>query len=46
MNSIVEGGNASKVQILVNGEANVKYQETIDFSEPFSRNLDIVEGEK
>ena len=46
VNSIVEGGNVSKVQILVNGEANVKYQETIDFSQPFSRNLDIVEGEK
>jgi germination protein M len=46
VNSIIEGGNVSKVQILVNGEANVKYQETIDFSQPFSRNLDVVEGEK
>lgn len=46
VNSIIEGGNASKVQILINGEANVKYQETVDFSQPFSRNLDIVEGEK
>jgi len=46
VNSIVDGGNVSKVQILVNGEANVKYQETIDFSQPFSRNLDIVEGGK
>ena len=46
VNSIIEGGNVSKVQLLVNGEANVKYQETIDFSQPFSRNLDIVVEEK
>ena len=46
VNSIIEGGNASQVQILINGEANVKYQETIDFSQPFSRNLEVVEGEK
>lgn len=45
VNSIVDGGNAMKVQILVNGETNVKYQETIDLSQPFSRDLDIVEGE-
>lgn len=43
VNSVVEGGNATKVQILVNGEANVIYQETIDFSQPFSRDLDMLE---
>lgn len=45
VNSIVDSGNAMKVQILVNGETNVKYQETIDLSQPFSRNLDVIEGE-
>jgi len=46
VNSIVDIGNATKVQFLVNGEANVKYKETIDLSQPFSRNLDIIEGEE
>ena len=46
VNSIVEGGNATKVQFLVNGEANVMYQDTIDLSQPFSRNLDIIEEEE
>lgn len=46
VNSITEGGSAAKVQILVNGETNVKYKETIDLSQPFSRNLEIVEEEE
>ena len=45
VNSIVDGGGAMKVQILVNGETQVKYQETFDLSQPFSRNLDMIEGE-
>jgi len=45
VNSIVEGGGATKVQILVNGETNVKYQESIDLSKSFSRDLDIIEEE-
>ena len=44
VNSIVESGNATKVQILVNGEMNIKYQEAVDLNQPFSRNLDIIEG--
>lgn len=46
VNSVVEGGNATKVQILVNGEANVTYQETIDFSQPFARDLDMIEEDE
>ena len=46
VNSIIEGGSATKVQFLVNGETNVKYLETIDLSQPFSRNMEIVEGEE
>ena len=45
VNSIVEGGSAMKVQILVNGEIITKYQETMDLSQPFARNLDVIEGE-
>lgn len=46
VNSIVEGGAATKVQILVNGEADVKYQETVDLSQPFSRNLEMIKEEE
>lgn len=45
VNSIVEGGSAAKVQILVNGETNVKYQETVDLSQPFSRKLEMIKEE-
>lgn len=45
VNSIVEGGVAAKVQILVNGETNVKYQETVDLSQPFSRKLEMIKEE-
>lgn len=45
VNSIVEAGNASQVQISVNGETDMKYQGVIDLSKPLSRNLDLEEGE-
>lgn len=43
VNSIIDNGGAEQVQILVNGESNVTYQETIDLSKPFVRNSDIIE---
>lgn len=46
VNSIVESGGASKVQILVNGETTQKFQGSIQLDEPFSRNLELVKGEK
>lgn len=46
VNSIIEGGGAARVQILVNGETNVKYKDTVDLSQPFSRNLEIVKEEE
>lgn len=46
VNSIVENGAASQVQILVKGENDVKYMESIDLNKSFSRNLDLVEKEK
>lgn len=46
MNSIVESGGASKVQILVNGETTQKFQGSIQLDEPFGRNLELVKGEK
>lgn len=44
VNSIVEGGNASRVQISVNGENDISYMGQVDLSKPLSRDLDLVEG--
>lgn len=46
VNSITASGSAGKVQILVNGETNLSYQETIDISQPFSMNADLIEEEE
>lgn len=43
VNSIIDGGEANQVQILVNGEANITYRETIDLSKPLSRKADLIE---
>ena len=43
VNSIIRGGSASKVQILVNGDSNLKYQEQVDLSQPLTEREDIVE---
>ncbi len=37
VNSLVEGTVASKVQITVNGEKNVKYKQMVDLTNPFQR---------
>ena len=43
VNSIVDGGECSQVHILVNGETNITYQESIRFETIFERNLDLIE---
>lgn len=43
VNSVVEGGNASRVQISVNGESDISYMDQVDLSKPLSRDLDLVE---
>lgn len=43
VNSVIESGAVNKVQISVNGDSNVIYQESISLSEPLSRNLDLLE---
>ena len=43
VNSIIRGGSASKVQILVNGDSNLKYQDQVDLSQPLTEREDIVE---
>lgn len=46
VNSIVDGGSCSQVQISVNGESNIKYMESVDLSKPLSREQDFVENIK
>lgn len=46
VNSLIEGTQANKVQFTVNGEKNVKYMEMIDLSQPFQRNMELVEEKK
>lgn len=39
VDSLLEGTSAGNVQIMVNGEKNATYQETMDLSQPISRDL-------
>lgn len=43
VNSLTEIAGISKVQILINGETNLTYRESIRFDTVFERNLDIIE---
>ncbi len=43
VNSLTEIPGISKVQILINGETNITYQESIRFETIFERNLDLIE---
>ena len=45
VNSLTELSNVYKVQFLINGSVR-KYYQNLDFSQPFERNLEIVEGEQ
>jgi len=43
VNSLVELDNVNKVQILVNGESEISYRESISLNAALGRNLDLVE---
>ncbi len=43
VNSVIECGNASQVQISVNGETNVMFRGTVDLSAPISQNMELLE---
>ncbi len=43
VDSVIEGGNVSQVQILVNGETDLKFQDKVDLSKPFSKNTELIE---
>ena len=42
VNSLVEGTDAARVQITINGESNARYMETVDLSQPLEKNMDWV----
>lgn len=46
VNSLVEGTGAFQVQITINGESNAKYMETVDLSQPLSKNTDWIAVEE
>ena len=46
VNSLVEGTEAVQVQITINGETNAKYMETVDLSQPFEANIDLVAADE
>lgn len=43
VNSLAEMSNVNRVQISINGETNITYRESINFTTIFERNLDLVE---
>ncbi len=42
VDSIVEAGNVNQVQILVNGESDIVYQDVVDLSKPLEKNTKII----
>lgn len=42
VNSLVELNGVNKVQIMIDGEVNVVFRDTISLSSPFERNLDVL----
>lgn len=43
VNTLTENQDVQKVQISVNGEKNIRFQDSIDLSRPLERNTDMVE---
>ncbi len=43
VNSLVELDNVNKVQILINGESEVSFRESMNLNTTFGRNLDLIE---
>lgn len=42
VNSVLECGSVGQVQIAINGESNLKFQESIDLSSAFSKNYELI----
>lgn len=46
VDSLVEGTEATQVQITINGESNAEYMETVDLSQPLKADMDLVAAEE
>lgn len=46
VNSIIDGGIANAVQISINGEKEIKFQDVVDLNTPLEKNDEIVQVEK
>ena len=46
VNSLVEGTEATQVQITINGETNASYMETVDLSQPFEADMDLIAADE
>lgn len=46
VNSLVEGTEATQVQITINGETNATYMETVDLAQPFEADMDLVAADE
>lgn len=42
VNSVIDGGTVTKVQISINGDSNITFQESVKLDEPLSRNAKII----
>ena len=45
VNSLVELDNVNKVQILINGESEISFRESMNLNTTFGRNLDLIESQ-
>lgn len=46
VNSLVEGTEATQVQITINGETDATYMETVDLSQPLEADMDLVAADE
>ena len=46
VNSLIEGTEAQQVQITINGEADAKYMEAVDLSQPLEEKEELVAAEE
>lgn len=46
INSVIDSGNTGRVQISIDGDSSINFQESVELSKPLTANLDLVEEEK
>lgn len=46
INSVIDSGNTGQVQISIDGDSSINFQESVKLSKPLTANLDLVEEDK